>query len=371
MAVQDLPIVLYTYNGSPYGHRLIWYLNLRKIPFKSCVSFEETIIFTSFPTSLVPMLISKKPQLQPPVLPRPDLELLGINYRRIPLMTIGRDVYLDTRLIISKLEKLYPASSTHPGISATQNGEHKALEFLLSRLSIEFPGALFGRAAQLMPPSAPVFQDPKFVSDRNQLVTGDPNGKAFTPQTMAANRPAALVEISRYVEFLETTLLADGREFVFKTDGPSLGDIEAGFVLQWLTTMPGSLPEDVIGRGKFPKVFAWLDRFTEAVKKVATKHDVIKGAEAAKLILGSEYAETNGVVTSDPVIAAGGFNQGDVVTIWPMDQAPVNKDSGKLVAMDKEEVVIEIEGKEGKKVRVHGPRHGFKIVKGDQAAAKM
>ncbi|KAJ1326392.1 glutathione S-transferase N-terminal domain-containing protein [Microdochium nivale] len=355
MAVQDLPIVLYTYPGSPYGQRLVWYLNLRRIPFKTC--------------------------LQPPILPRRDVELLGLNYRRIPLATIGRDVYLDTRLIVSKLEALYPATAANPGISAT-TGDQRALEALISRVSIEFPGSLFSRGAQLMPPDSAFLRDPRFVRDRNQLVTGKPDAKAFTPDNLRAGRPAALVEIARLAELLETTLLADGRDWVFGTGGgaggaaagggPSLGDIEAVFILHWLTTMKGALDADVIGPAAYPKVFAWIARFDGHMRKAVAKPDLVKGDEAARLVLAADFAESSsqGVLGSDPVIAAAGFKAGDLVTVWPLDQAPVNKDSGSLVAMDKDEVVIEIASKAegGRSVRVHAPRHGFKIIKGEASA---
>ena len=36
---------------------------------------------------------------QPLVLPRKDLEALGITYRRIPVFAIGKDVYCDSSLI--------------------------------------------------------------------------------------------------------------------------------------------------------------------------------------------------------------------------------------------------------------------------------
>lgn len=35
----------------------------------------------------------------PPVLPRKDLEALGITYRRIPVLAVGKDVYCDTSLM--------------------------------------------------------------------------------------------------------------------------------------------------------------------------------------------------------------------------------------------------------------------------------
>jgi len=30
--------------------------------------------------------------IQPPQMPRPDLQALGINYRKIPILAIGRDI---------------------------------------------------------------------------------------------------------------------------------------------------------------------------------------------------------------------------------------------------------------------------------------
>jgi glutathione S-transferase len=45
------------------------------------------------------------------MLPRPDLsDLLGIAYRRIPVLAIGNDVYCDTSLIAAALERRFPPS---------------------------------------------------------------------------------------------------------------------------------------------------------------------------------------------------------------------------------------------------------------------
>ena len=73
-------------------------------------------------------------------MPRPDLARLGIAYRRIPVLAIGRDVYLDSRLILQKLEGLYPPSEAHPSLAA-RTGEHVAIERLFSRVSTD--GGLF------------------------------------------------------------------------------------------------------------------------------------------------------------------------------------------------------------------------------------
>ena len=71
----------------------------------------------------------------PNVLPRPMLsDLLGISYRRIPVLAIGNDVYCDTNLISSALERRFPASQGHKtlfpcrvGGGKTDTGLTKAL----------------------------------------------------------------------------------------------------------------------------------------------------------------------------------------------------------------------------------------------------
>ena len=73
-------------------------------------------------------------------MPRPDLARLGIAYRRIPVLAIGRDVYVDSRLILEKLEALYPPSEAHPPLAAA-TGEHAAIERLFSLVSTD--GGLF------------------------------------------------------------------------------------------------------------------------------------------------------------------------------------------------------------------------------------
>jgi len=67
----------------------------------------------------------------------------------------------------------------------------------------------------------PLFKDPTFTKDREQL-----SGVSWSPVKVDNMRPEALVEIKNAFGFLETTLLADGREWILKTDGPSLADIE-------------------------------------------------------------------------------------------------------------------------------------------------
>jgi glutathione S-transferase len=158
--------------------------------------------------------LTEPTQVQPPVLPRPDVKALGITYRRIPLMSIGRDVYCDTRIILRKLEELFPKGA----IGASQP-EHKALQKLLETWTID--AGIFNRASELIPASMPLLNDPKFTKDRQDF-----SGRSWEKTKIEANRPEALAHIRNAFDLLETTILSDDREWMLNTEQPSLGDIE-------------------------------------------------------------------------------------------------------------------------------------------------
>jgi glutathione S-transferase len=83
MATIPAPIVLFHYPLSPWGAKVAAYLVLRGIQYTECH--------------------------QPLQWPRPDLtDHFNIQYRRIPVLAIGRDFYYDTSLIFEKLEALFP-----------------------------------------------------------------------------------------------------------------------------------------------------------------------------------------------------------------------------------------------------------------------
>lgn len=156
-------------------------------------------------------------------MPRPDLAALGVSYRRIPVLSIGRDIYNDTRLIIQKLETLFPPSSAHPSISASSPSEH-AIQKLLESWTVD--SGIFPRAAQLTLGASPALKDPKFIEDRKHFATGLP----MDVEAMKAMRPEAVAEVRGAFEFLETTLLADGREWILRSKTPTIADIEGSYL---------------------------------------------------------------------------------------------------------------------------------------------
>ncbi|ORY65427.1 glutathione S-transferase [Pseudomassariella vexata] len=339
MAPSDFPVVLYHYTFSPYARRIVWYLTLRGIPYIQC--------------------------LQPLIMPRPDVTQLGIAYRRIPLLSIGRDVYLDTRLILQTLEELFPASAAHPSLSASTS-DQKAMERLLSHFIID--GGIFMRGSQLLPPDLPALKDPKFLKDRAELFGAPAGSPPMTPEAMLASRSEAISEIQNAMELLETTLLADGRDWLLKTEGPKLADIEAVWVFHWLKAMPGALTAEIVSAKQFPKVYAWIERFSaasEVRERVLGRPKTIKGDEAAELILNSAFAADEGEVDGgDAVVVSEGLKKGDVVRLGPTDTGVAHKELGKLLSLTSKEVVIETRTKSGT-VRVHAPRHGFRVKKAE------
>lgn len=88
--------------------------------------------------------------------PRQDLAILGITYRRIPLLAIGNDVYADTTLILRELERRFPQGGL-------DTDPRRSLE------CAESSNGMFHFAAGCIPSSLPIMKDEKFVKDRSQF----------------------------------------------------------------------------------------------------------------------------------------------------------------------------------------------------------
>lgn len=285
-------------------------------------------------------------------MPRNDLTALGVNYRRIPVMSIGRDIYCDTRLILQKLEERFP----NGGLGARKDDE-KAIERLLEKWTVETP--LFSRAAALIPTSLPAMKDPKFTKDREDF-----SGRPWSKDALERGRPESVAYMRSCFDLLETTLLADGRDWILKTVKPSLADIEAIWPFDWLVEMKGSMPASVVSEKQFPKVYAWIQRFRAALRAAKSTGPTpvsLKGAEAVKLIVSSEFAEPNGGVdANDPL----GLKEGMEVEIYPTDSGFTHRDRGRLVTLTAREVTVALRSRVGdKEMRIHVPRTGFRVTK--------
>lgn len=322
-------LVLYHYSFSPYARRIVWYLTLRKIPYAQC--------------------------LVPATMPRNVLKDLNVAYRRIPLLSYGRDMYCDTRLIIDFLERQFPPSAAHPGISP-QTAEEKAM----CRLLIRYHGdsGVFPRAAELLPTNLPVLKDERWLKDRAEL-----GMRKFSAADRDKARPENLAHLRDLFDLLENILLADGRQWVLRTEEPSLADIEAVWIAHWMGTIPGALAPSLTEKD-WPRTHAYVKRFDaemrsrmKAFGKPPTLQDDAKAADIVRSLPLHDTTKVD-VVDSDPI----GLKRGDFVEIYPIDSGSSHRDQGELAGLSPTEMVVRKQTA-GKEIRVHVPRWGFRIRK--------
>jgi len=134
--------------------------------------------------------------------------------------------------------------------------------------------------------------------------------------------------------------------------------MSAIFVVHWLNGLRGALPEDLVSQAKYPKVFAWIGRFDDALKTArakAPKPTKLDGATAAKQIFDSGFAEKEGTVETGEFQKE--LRKSDQVELFPTDSGMHNKDSGRLSSLTENEIVIDLENG----LRLHTPRAGFRV----------
>lgn len=77
--------------------------------------------------------------------------MLGIPYRRIPILAIGNDVYCDTSLIAAVLERRFPASEGYGTLFPLRKGSDKSDAGLIKALARHYPDtSLFPLATGLL-----------------------------------------------------------------------------------------------------------------------------------------------------------------------------------------------------------------------------
>ncbi|PWW74156.1 hypothetical protein C7212DRAFT_330914 [Tuber magnatum] len=321
MSTEPFPaVILFHYSWSPYAHKISWYLQLRGIPYKQCI--------------------------QPPIMPRPDLASLGIKYRRIPLLSIGNEVLCDTSLIIRVLEEKFPE-----GRLGERGGMWEEWEGWSDRM--------FPYAAALIPSNLPSMKDERFVKDREDF-----SGRSFKKEDVDARRERALEKIGGFYHHTEK-ILSDGRHWILG-DRMTLADIEAIWLLEWLIALPGAL-DSTVTADTYPKTFSWIKRFTVLLPAPESVNiPTINGTEAKDTILDHEQVSASS--TSDigvPDNDSSGIAFGEEVEVTPVDTGKNHPQRGRVRALGKDRVVIEVTPTEvhvgGGSLRVVFPRKGFEI----------
>jgi len=287
------------------------------------------------------------------MLPRPEItDYLGVVYRRIPILAIGNDVYCDTSVIVSALERRFPPANGYGTLFPLTKRGGSADTGLIKAFSKFYVDALFPPATNLIPwgrLSAP------FLKDRGEL-----RGSPLNTKAMAANIPSSQSVISSHLLLVEEQL-SDSREWLFDTELPSLADISVHFVLAWARSLKGTAT--LFDAKRVPFTLQWLDRLSELIKRERQSQSSPKkldGLDAATKIISSNH-ESYDVVGFDTTEASRlGVAIGDTVQVTPEDTGRNYPTAGKLVALNREELTLEVQGSKGL-IRCHFPRLGFSV----------
>jgi glutathione S-transferase len=312
-------IILHHYAQSPYSQKIRSYLGFKGLKWRS--------------------------HLVPPVPPRPELNLMTGANRRIPVMQIGADIFLDSNMIWRTLEKLHPEPAVsrkadyliHPICRLWEPRQMLYLSPLRFRVkedlasafsSPEEMAAFRADRAPFMAPAADISKNPEFA-------------------------PSAYAHVRLHAYWLESQLATSGP---ISSPGQFLGggkpgpaDFSAFHGFWWLK--PSSARQDLFG--KLDALWAWVDRM-EALDQ-GGKPAPITGADALAQALAATpaFELPNAPLAMDP-------KPGTYVTVTPDDYGkdPV---SGDLVSIGADHITLRRETPETGALHLHFPRWGYRL----------
>lgn len=122
-------------------------------------------------------------------------------------------------------------------------------------------------------------------------------------------------------------------------------------------------PKEYFNAEEYPKTFAWIGRYREALDKAtesAPKPIGLEADEAVQFVTTSQFSDDSlGIEANDP----SGLQEGLDVELYPTDSGGfTHQDRGRLVRLTRNEVAIAVQSRQnGQEVRVHAPRRGFRI----------
>jgi glutathione S-transferase len=268
----------------------------------------------------------------PVIMPKPDLTALTGGYRKAPVLQIGADIYCDSQMIISALERLHPSPSFYP----VGRGAADALGWWAEK-------TMFSPAAGILFANKPESLPKGFLEDRAKF-----SGRNIDPTVMKAAVPNLLDQLRAHFDWLNQMLI-DGRSFLLGT-AASLADLAAYHPVWFLQRNFGPLAAPLDG---FPKLLSWAERVA------AIGHGRRSPMTSKQALEVARVATSIASATSDPRDPAG-RKAGQTVTVTPDDTGrdPV---IGELVASSAHEIAIRRSDPAVGEVCVHFPRAGFVV----------
>lgn len=373
------PIALFGYDSSPFTQKIRLTLRLLQIPY--------TFV------------------LVPSMMPRPILvDNFNLTYRKIPVLAIGKELIIDTSLIVEWLhsdprlrayrnDEIMRTDGTSSGQEVHQDARGRTLARLLSSHYTDRP--LFRLTTGLIPS---VVWRTSFGQDRASLI-----GHQLDADKLEKKVPRNLAGLDTFLSILEP-LFADGG-WVLGGKKPSTADVSLYYQLEWgeniskgkgIGDLTGGATADGSGEGmnevfnknRYPGLHAWYERFRGYVEALpSTETRVERGDESGveEVMRRLEQSDTSEKVPLLPTPNANlealdernGLRIGSRVSVAPQDTGQKHPTVGTLVGASPEEVVIlpdvpEV-GKQARveRVRLHFPRVEFVVMPAQEGKAKL
>jgi glutathione S-transferase len=308
-------LILHHYLTSPFSEKVRLILGAKKLPWKS--------VFI------------------PPIMPKPDVEVLTGGYRKTPFLQIGADMYCDSALIADVLEHLQPEPTLYPE-------PEKGMSRILAQWAdttlfwAAMAWNLQPRGAAEVFAKAPPEAAKAFGEDRGKMSAGN----------MTRLRPAdATSAYKSYLRRLSDML--DEKPFLLG-EVPSIADFSTYHPL-WYTRRIESVRTIL---DLTPAVIDWLDRMAaigHGVPEKFTSDEAIAVAKAATphtLLTDSTFQDDHGIPLGSAVtVRAESFG---------LEETP-----GTLVAATRTHYTLERSSERTGTVHVHFPRIGYVLKKAE------
>ena len=216
---------------------------------------------------------------------------LGITYRRIPVNSIGKDVYCDNGVFLDAVQSIYPdrALPTTPADKAFEQFGYRSFWVALPIVSTKLI-------------------TPELAKEREHLFS------VFSREDFGTRRPNSLAEFKSMLDAVENEFLGHGKQWIA---GGKCGvaDIHAIWIIKWAFQTLEVADDPGFGKQDFPRLWKWFEGLPK--NEPSTEAPKIDPEEAKKLILGSGYAAKDiGIDEKDPT----GLKHGAMVTVETNDE---------------------------------------------------
>ncbi len=306
-------IILHHYQGSPFAEKIKLIFGYKNIEWKSL----EVL----------------------PIPPRPSLDPVFDDMRRIPIMQIGADFFCDSRLIADVIDHIFPhnplTEKNNYTVSALVSGWAEARAFVAAgpvRFQTEediqniFAGAVTSGAIR---------------KDRFNVMSS-----VFNIENFNSLKYSARDHLLAYLQLFEE-MLSDGREYITGSQ-PCIADFSVYHLIWWLR----SPPEISNILDEIPLLYKWSDR----IAAIGYGEPVSINAEEGLLTATNSKPDENWLGLWKPV---DDIRLGKQVSIRADDysQGPV---TGILIASTTRHVTLERSTSLGT-VQIHFPKLGFEV----------